>query len=241
MTWLAALGWLAAIALAVATLRSRRRLERVARAEHEIRGPVAALALGFEQVRRGRSGADLAETLEAQLERSRAGLADLAAALGHGRPAPPRPASSLEWLARRTVAGWTPVADERWPAHAPRLAGRTGDGGGGSGQVRQGARQPALERHRARGGGGRGPREARRRRGQDRGDGQRRQRSRAGPSPARPLRGPETSRSRFLPVGNGAAGSESRSSAAEEAGGSLRVVPGPAGTTAVLELPLAER
>ncbi len=31
------------------------------------------------------------------------------------------------------------------------------------------------------------------------------------------------------------------STAAEEAGGSLRVVPGPAGTTAVLELPLAER
>jgi signal transduction histidine kinase len=230
VTWLAALGWSAAIALAVATLRSRRRLESVARAEHEIRGPVAALALGFEQVRRGRSGADLAETLEAQLERSRAGLADLAAALGHGRPAQPATASSLEWLARRTVAGWAPVADVAgrpvrldWRAGPATVAldrGRLAQALGNllSNALEHGAGAVEVRARRS----GRAVRIEVRNEGRPR---------RSAVPPLAALR-PGRERGRGLGIA---------ASAAEEAGGSLQVMPGQAGTTAVLELPLAER
>lgn len=117
MTWLACAGWLLAAWLALLVLGMRRRLEGVARAEHELRGPLAALALAVEQVRRGRAGPELAGMLEAQLERSRAGLRDLTAALGGGsarRPGHGRAAwrgrVSLERLARQTAAGWAGVA-----------------------------------------------------------------------------------------------------------------------------------
>jgi signal transduction histidine kinase len=240
VSWLAALGWAAATAGAVAALRSRRRLEHVARAEHEIRGPVAALALGCEQVRRGRSGAELAETLEAQLERSRAGLADLAAALGRGTPARPRSPSSVERLARRTVAGWKPVAEGAgrrmrfdWragpvtvAADRARLAQALGNLLSnaiehGQGEVVVcGRRVGAAVRIEITDGGGNGlvrdgPRLARN-----------------DDATPRLVPRPQRERGRGLAIA---------SSAAKEAGGSLSVVPGPAGTTAVLELPLEER
>ena len=63
-----------------AALELRRRLELVARAEHELRGPAAALVLACETIRREPAGRRHALLLEAQLERMRAGLADLEAA-----------------------------------------------------------------------------------------------------------------------------------------------------------------
>jgi len=70
-----------------ATLALRRRLERVARAEHELRGPATALLLMCERMRRQPGVTGYAVVLESQLDRLRAGLADLEdARLGRRRP-----------------------------------------------------------------------------------------------------------------------------------------------------------
>jgi signal transduction histidine kinase len=79
----------------VALRMLRRRLDLVARAEHELRGPAMALALASERIRRDPAAAPHAEMLEAQLERLRAGLADLGAAR-RGRRAPGGPLTSVE-------------------------------------------------------------------------------------------------------------------------------------------------
>lgn len=71
----------ACLAVGLAALRElRRRLELMARAEHELRGPATALALACERIRRDPAAARHAEVLDAQLERLGAGLADLGAA-----------------------------------------------------------------------------------------------------------------------------------------------------------------
>ena len=105
-TTLAVAGWLAAGLSSTLVVALRRRLELAARAEHELRGPLAALALAAERIRRGATGAELASMLEAQLDRSRAGLADLSAALDGRTRAPVRRQVALERLARQTAAGW---------------------------------------------------------------------------------------------------------------------------------------
>ena len=64
----------------LATLELRRRLELVARAEHELRGPATALSLACEALRRDPMGRRHAIVLEGQLDRLRCGLADLEAA-----------------------------------------------------------------------------------------------------------------------------------------------------------------
>jgi len=56
----------------------RRRLELVARAEHELRGPATAMTLACRRMRGDPHAAPYADVLEAQLERLRAGLDDLA-------------------------------------------------------------------------------------------------------------------------------------------------------------------
>jgi signal transduction histidine kinase len=101
------------ILLAVATLSSavglsalvrlRRRLELVARAEHELRGAATALELACRRMRREASGARHAAVVEAQLERLRSGLAELAAArTGCPPAADPRPAepgsTGFDWV-----------------------------------------------------------------------------------------------------------------------------------------------
>jgi signal transduction histidine kinase len=58
----------------------RRRLELVAAAEHELRGPVTAMALACRRMHGDPQAAGYADVLEAQLERMRAGLDDLVAA-----------------------------------------------------------------------------------------------------------------------------------------------------------------
>jgi signal transduction histidine kinase len=79
----------------VALRALRRRLELVGRAEHELRGPATALALACERMRRDPGAAPHAMVLEAQLERLRCGLEDLAAAR-HGRRAAGGPVSPVE-------------------------------------------------------------------------------------------------------------------------------------------------
>lgn len=72
-------------------VRLHRRLELVAQAEHELRGPLGALALGLEAaLGRSAPAPELLPGLELQLERARVGLADLGAAR-EGRRAAPRP------------------------------------------------------------------------------------------------------------------------------------------------------
>jgi signal transduction histidine kinase len=79
-----------AVALALRVHALRRRLELVARAEHEIRGPAAALLLALERMCREPAAHRHARLVELELTRLRAALADLAAAregrLGAERP-----------------------------------------------------------------------------------------------------------------------------------------------------------
>lgn len=81
---LTAVGWVLAAAAGGLAFRMRLRLRRVARAEHELRGAAAALSLAAASVARRPGGGPLAEAVEGQLDRFRAGLADLAPACGHG-------------------------------------------------------------------------------------------------------------------------------------------------------------
>jgi signal transduction histidine kinase len=105
-------GWLAALVLAVVVVRLRRRLELVARAEHELRGPLTAFELALESARRGRP-----VTLDAELARARAALADLSAARRGRRAAPEPMPVDLEALVRSSAAAWG--ADVSWDAGEP--------------------------------------------------------------------------------------------------------------------------
>ena len=79
---------LAALVLLMARVQLlRRRLERVARAEHELRGAATALALVCQTWRRDAGAGPPVDGVEIQLDRLGAGLADLDAARG-GRRAP---------------------------------------------------------------------------------------------------------------------------------------------------------
>lgn len=96
--------------LGVTVVRLRRRLELVARASHELRGPAAALSLSVAVLRREPGGIRRALVLEAQLDRMFAGLDDLDAARA-GQRAAARPAVlPLERVVRGAAAGWAPVA-----------------------------------------------------------------------------------------------------------------------------------
>ena len=90
MTLGLALGWLVAALLAWRAWSLSRRLELVAEAEHELRGPLTALALGLESARR-RGAGGLVGPFEHEVGRARLALADLGAAR-HGRRTPARPA-----------------------------------------------------------------------------------------------------------------------------------------------------
>lgn len=105
MTLLALVGWLLAIAGGLRTLALVRRLELVAMAEHELRGPISALTLAAEACA-SRPSRRTATALQTQLDRARLGLADLAAARS-GRRAPPR-ARKLDAreLTARVASAW---------------------------------------------------------------------------------------------------------------------------------------
>jgi signal transduction histidine kinase len=110
---LAVVGWLVAVGCAASVLRLRRRLERVAHAEHELRGPATAVGLAAAALRREPGGLRRALVFESQLERMRAGLADLEAARS-GVRAQARPRTvALDRVLRGAVAGWRPAAQSQ--------------------------------------------------------------------------------------------------------------------------------
>lgn len=111
----AASGWVLAAVLAFVVVRLRARLELVARAEHELRGPLTAFSLAVESAGRSPSGRRLAAVLESELARARAGLTDLTAARTGRRARPLREPLRVERLLRSSAAGWEPAA---------RVAGR---------------------------------------------------------------------------------------------------------------------
>jgi signal transduction histidine kinase len=110
MTAVALCGWSLAAVASVCALALRRRLELAVRAEHELRGPLTALTLGVEALRREPAARARADALEVELARIRLALADLRAAPS-ARRAPPRPGRlELDRLLRAATAGWDPVA-----------------------------------------------------------------------------------------------------------------------------------
>jgi signal transduction histidine kinase len=113
-------GWLLALLFGVAVVRLRRRLELVARAEHELRGPLTAFSLGIESARRGSPVA-----LDAEFARACAALDDLTAAR-RGRQAAlaPRPLD-IEALVRSSAHAWGARVDWRAGSTPPLTA----DGG----------------------------------------------------------------------------------------------------------------
>jgi signal transduction histidine kinase len=94
------------LGLGVWVVELRRRLELVARAEHELRGPVSVVSLAAERMNREPAARRYGHALDAELERLRAGLADLAAAReGRRRPGLPT-RNELEPLVRSGAEAW---------------------------------------------------------------------------------------------------------------------------------------
>lgn len=86
--------------------------ERIARAEHELRGATAALTLACDAIRRNPDIPNPAEVIDVQLDRLRAGLAELAAARESGAPpCAPEPVE-LSSLARAASQPWRHAAFE---------------------------------------------------------------------------------------------------------------------------------
>ena len=110
VAWACATGWLAVLALGWALMGLRRRLELVAGASHELRGPVTAIGFAVAALRREPGGLRRALLFEAELERMRAGLSDLEAARS-GEPPDLRPRPvGVDRLTRGAAAGWRPAA-----------------------------------------------------------------------------------------------------------------------------------
>lgn len=112
MTALALGGWTVAAVLLVHLLRARCRLEFAARAQHEVRGPLAAIALGLDSLRRDGSQPvrRRAAALALQVERARLGLDDLAAARRGARSAASREQVRLAEVAGGVVEALGPAA-----------------------------------------------------------------------------------------------------------------------------------
>jgi two-component system, OmpR family, sensor kinase len=224
VTAVTALGWLLAFGAALRAVALRRRLELVAYAEHELRGPLAALTLAAEAART-RSRGIAAAVVEEQLSRASAGLGDLVAAR-RGRRAPARASRhDVGTLVERAARAWSATgADVRldWRAgdaaahlDPERLSQALGnllangvEHGRGAVAVR-GIRVGELLRIELRNSGGRS------------------RRRRPRPSFGRQRDG----RGRGLTIA---------ARAVREAGGTLRIASGEEGTAAAIELPLAE-
>ncbi len=123
MTALACAGGVLSAVLLFVALRLRRRLELVARASHELRGPATALALTVAAMRRDPRGRRRAIVLEAQLDRMRAGLADLDAARTGDRAAACPVLLGLQGVVHDAMLSWKPSA-----RHAGRRMGMAWEG-----------------------------------------------------------------------------------------------------------------
>src|SRR4051812_16540111 len=99
-------GWSLSAALLLVVVRLRRRLELVARAEHELRGPLTAFGLALDAARGTPAGRRLRVVLDAELARARAGLADLAAARTGRRAEPVVELVRVDGLLRSSAAAW---------------------------------------------------------------------------------------------------------------------------------------
>jgi hypothetical protein len=99
----------------VALRALRRRLELVARAEHELRGAATAIALACRRMRGDPHADRYADVLETQLERLRAGLDDLAIARRRTGAAT-RPAAPVD------IAAFVRAALEPWRAKLRRCS-----------------------------------------------------------------------------------------------------------------------
>jgi len=210
---LALCGWLLALVAAARVVALRRRLELVACAEHELRGPLAALTLAA-----GRERPLAPAVIEGQLERARAALADLAVARSGRRAAAAVQLHDPREVAERVAAGWSAAGGRialDWRAGGARVEADPGHLSQALGNLLSNA----LEH-------GRGPVTVRGRLAgrmlkieiANRG-------SAGGERPRRPGRG------RGLAIA---------SRAAAEAGGALRLVASDDETVAALELPLAD-
>ena len=119
------MSWALAAVLGVWVLELRRRLELVARAEHELRGPVAVVSLAVERMRREPGGRRCARALDSELERLRAGLDDLAAARAGRRLLGRMRRTDLESLVRSGLDAWRPaLREEGRPVRLDWRAGR---------------------------------------------------------------------------------------------------------------------
>lgn len=106
----AGVGWMALAGAVIAALRLRRRLDLVGDAAHELRGPLATVSLVVNSLRREPDGPTRALPFETELDRMRAGLADLDAARA-GTRAPARPVVvPVERILRGAADGWRPIA-----------------------------------------------------------------------------------------------------------------------------------
>ena len=184
-------------------------------AEHELRGPVAALALAAEASAR-RPGRTAAAAVEAQLERAKLGLADLAAARS-GRRSPPLVARvPVRQVAERVAAAGNVEVDWRaGPARVDADPARISQALGNlvSNALEHGGGRVEL----------RGVRDA---------DRVRIELSDSGPGfGAAPEPDWHTGRGRGLAIA---------ARAVEEAGGQLRIASSEDGATVAVELPLAD-
>jgi signal transduction histidine kinase len=229
VSYLALAGWALAALLAVAVARLRRRLELAACAEHELRGPIAALTLGVESLARDPFCARRARALAAELDRIGVGLADLAEARRGRRAAPHDVEVVVDRLAGALARSWDGLA--RRSGRQVRLDWRAGSlrvraDRGRLSQALSNLIANALEH-------GRGSvevravRAGRRVRLEVRDEGQ----GGAARRPA-PREEPSPSRGRGLAIAQ---------RAAEDCGGRLLPLAAEEGAGAAIELPLAER
>ena len=98
--------------------------ERIARAEHELRGAAAALALACEALRRNPDTPNPAEVIGVQLDRLRAGLADLASARDCEAPAAAPERVEFSALVRAASEPWCPASFEWKGGSAPATLDR---------------------------------------------------------------------------------------------------------------------
>jgi signal transduction histidine kinase len=127
---LALSGWLTALLACLSFLAARRalgcRVEAIARACHELRGPLTAARLGLELgVRRGALSPDRLRALDLELGRAALAIDDLALLAG-----PPPTGSTHRWeevevygLIADSVEAWRPFAQARGVDVALRSAG----------------------------------------------------------------------------------------------------------------------
>jgi len=110
VTGAALVGWCLAAVLAVRAVRTARRLELIADAEHELRGSLTAFGLALEGLRGAPTGRRTVRALQSELERSRAALADLEEARAGAAARPRVEHVALDRLASSAASAWRPAA-----------------------------------------------------------------------------------------------------------------------------------